>query len=256
MPRQDLDFEQELEALAVLEQADMDMLLETPTTTTLNQSTPLTFESRLEKRKDLYRGLLKGESSPVSQSHQWRSTSPSLSGSNHSNSDSSPRRREYQRSSSDTAAFQARNLRAQRLRNAKKMSSDEADVAESLRRRRLAELEQVRLERLREEEFPADERDYPEEEDDVESSRESRRSSRRSRSKRMVRRSSRRHRSSISEETDFAFVDSIEALLRRSGLLKTCVTGCFGIGDEEMERIRKIDDALADLSSSDVSEES
>lgn len=263
------------------------------------------FQSRIDRRKDLYRGILKGNYSAMSDhsggtsvdhhhnvddddlEHSWSVLSNGEEGTTASAGGVSTEQARVARqrrimlqgagSSSDhcpspspslptglrardSEAARVRNMRAQRLRTAKKLAPEEDSLSEKLRQRRLEQREQ---ERLDEERKRQEEQDYWNEQQRIERERaelaeerrlleaakravakdeQERRRSRpptppgdessskqRNSSSRAPRKAVKRssfHRSASGREP--SLFEEVQMLLRESGLIKTCVVGCFG----------------------------
>lgn len=326
MEKDELLTERELEALAALEEEHLYRPTVgrklSPAPPTAPRSINKNFQSRIQKRKDLYRGILKGdrpiEDHSWSSARDWQEDSSSdlerydthqhdldpiehsmtvwkvensilrndrrqahgTTSDDPSTSSAPPGRPSNTTSSSASSTISrhsdtdALHLRAQRLRTAKKVSADEQDFSETLRQRRLAEVERQRIDRLRHQEqlriqkqqqqqqlnqrqrkHKADpDLDYPMDESILlqTTKRRANNSMHRRRAqpppKNASAHSSAKRAASPAPTVDdstineFTLMEEVQFMLRESGLLKHCVVSCFGVDDEDLrEDAKKMD---------------
>jgi hypothetical protein len=256
------------------------------------------FSARIQRRKDLYRGIIKGDYEVESvQSEEvddlersWSLLDDSDHG-NHASEQARQARRQRLKGSDqpvlsstsglsqeDSEAVRARNLRAQRIREAKKLSTEEDSLGEKLRLRRQQQKEQERIEeelearrqaellaeqlaeqvRIEQERAAlAEERRMLEAAKQAAAMQDQRRRQRppSPQEKPLTKAPPRKIRRAATSETslpELSLLEEVEMLLRESGLLKTCVASCFG-DDSEIRIQKRRSSKIKDLDLSEVS---
>lgn len=241
---------------------------------------------RIQKRKDLYRGILKGELEVVEDAAATTSASEEgpdeveyslsvLSGSeslddaaHYIKSEQARQARKGRLSgnnvvavvtpsidagaatSKDSEAHLVRNLRAQRLRQAKRLSMEEDDSLEKLRIRRLQQAEDEK--RRLQEEAQLKQRLLEEErlhQEQLKRERAQLREERRLLEEAQLRqeqherhRLARERRAVVKKEDppgDYSLIEEVQMLFRETGVFKTCVSSCFA-PDEDLLSIVEV----------------
>lgn len=246
------------------------------------------FSARIQRRKDMYRGIIKGdyevESLNETVDDLERSWSLLDDSDNVSQQAREARRQRLKTSDQtvlsstsglseeDSEAARVRNMRAQRIREAKKLSTDEDSLGEKLRLRRLQQIERDRLEKelelRKQEEFNleqqrieqerlmlAEERRLLEAAKQIAVLQDERRRQRPpSPQERPTKAPPRKIRRAESEDPlpELSLFEEVQMLLRESGLLRTCVASCFGDSSE----IHLTKSAMRTIEDLELSEES
>lgn len=245
------------------------------------------FSARIQRRKDLYRGIIKGDYEVESlhnddvdeleRSLSLIDESDNGNGDNSNNVTEQARQARRQRlkgndqpvlsstsglSQDDSEAARVRNMRAQRIREAKKLSTEEDSLGEKLRLRRQQQKEQERIDqelearlqqeilaeqrRMEQERIAlAEERRLLEAAKQAAAMQDARRRQRppspqeKSPQERFLQETPskappRKIRRAASETSlpELSLLEEVEMLFRESGILKTCVASCFGDDSE------------------------
>jgi hypothetical protein len=229
------------------------------------------FQSRVQRRKEAYRSILKGEAemeemeelTPEKVDEEHVLHAPSVTSAKSEAARQARQKRlsgkEQFGDSDNSESVRVRNMRAHRLRNSLKASVDEQDAMEVIRQRRQQQIELDRLERSRMQQDESEERlerlRTEEERKSLSEERNALEQAKRWAAADLVRRQppspssldaeapkpkrkARRVRNMEEEEEDVEedlfFLDELRLLLRESGLMRSCVMSCFG-ADEAVE---------------------
>ncbi len=246
------------------------------------------FSARIQRRKDMYRGIIKGDYEVDSLNDEidelersWSLLEDTDNVSEHARKARKQRLKSNDQvvlsstsglSEEDSEAARVRNMRAQRIREAKKHLTEEESLGEKLRQKRLQQIELDRVhkesEQRKEDEFQREQQLILQERAMLAEERrlleaakrsavlqdERRRQRPPSPQEKSTKAPPRKIRRAVSEEhlPELSLFEEVQMLLRDSGFLKTCVATCFG-DDSEIQYNKKKMKHIRDL---ELSEES